>query len=74
MFEATNLRFAHARKAAEQAMGGETIPAGIFLTDNEREHFSEVDIDMQEASLKPIEECRRPGEPGAAADVARTRR
>ena len=39
-----------------------------------REHFSEVDIDMQEASLKPIEECRRPGEPGAAADVARTRR
>jgi hypothetical protein len=46
LFEATDLRFAQARKAAEQAMGGETIPAGIFLTDNEREHFSEMDIDM----------------------------
>jgi hypothetical protein len=74
LFEATDLRFAHARKAAEQAMGGETIPAGIFLADNEREHFSEVDIDVQEASLKPIEECRRPGEPWAAADVSSTRR
>jgi hypothetical protein len=70
LFEATDLRFAYARKAAEQAMGGETIPARIFLTDNERKHFSEGDIDVHEAALKPIEECWRPGKPWAATDVS----